>query len=43
MLRGRETSRENFVKQRKHVMIKIELLDEKHSKLYKQFKLIFSS
>lgn len=32
MLRGRETSRDNFIKQRKHVMIKIELLDEKHSK-----------
>ena len=30
MLRGRETSRDKFVKERKHVMIKIELLDEKH-------------
>uniref|UniRef100_A0A915DKZ7 AH domain-containing protein n=1 Tax=Ditylenchus dipsaci TaxID=166011 RepID=A0A915DKZ7_9BILA len=30
MLRCREKSRDNFIQMRKHVMIKIELLDEKH-------------
>lgn len=33
MLRSREKSRENFIQMRKHVMIKIEMLDEKHGKL----------
>lgn len=30
MLRSREKARENFVEMRRHVMIKIEMLDEKH-------------
>jgi len=30
MLRSREKSRESFIEMRKHVMIKIEILDEKH-------------
>jgi plasmid maintenance system antidote protein VapI len=30
MLRSREKSREQFIEMRKHVMIKIEMLDEKH-------------
>ncbi|KAI6234565.1 PRKCA-binding protein [Aphelenchoides fujianensis] len=30
MLRSREKSRENFIEMRRHVMIKIEILDEKH-------------
>lgn len=30
MLRSRERSREQFIEMRRHVMIKIEMLDEKH-------------
>lgn len=30
MLRSRENSREHFIEMRKHVMIKIEILNEKH-------------
>lgn len=30
MLRSREKSRDQFIEMRKHVMIKIEILDEKH-------------